>query len=336
MATIIDVAKQANVSIKTVSRVLNEQANVREETRQRVHDAIRALNYSPSDAARQLRSGRSTSIGMLYGDPSSGYQSSLNHAMMQACSDAGRYLVVGLLDEDRAAWLDQLEGFLDRTKVESVILVPPMCDSYLLQECMDKRGVRFVLISPSRAAPNLSIVSIDEQKAAREMTEYLINLGHKRIGHIGGHPDHIASLLRRKGFEDAIMAAGLGQPDDELICEGRFNFRTSLQNAEKMLSLRKRPTAIFAASDDMAAATYMAAGRLNLKIPDDISIAGFDNVPIARTIWPSLTTIAQPFQNMALEAVRLLSKPAKDVHTDKAELIIVPHKVIVRDSCTIL
>lgn len=334
MTTIIDVAKAAGVSIKTVSRVMNNQANVREETRRRVHVAMDELDYRPNDAARRMRSGKSSAIGMLYGDPSSGYQSRLNHAMMQACVKAGRYLAVGLFDEAKSEWKEQLEGFLDRTKVDNVVLVPPMCDSSILQECLNARDARFVLLSPSRAAPGIAAVSMDDQRAAREMTQHLLDLGHRRIGHITGNPDHIASLLRRQGYEEAIMSMGLEKPDESLVVEGGFDFRIALSSAEKLLSGSDRPTAIFAASDDMAAAAYMAAGRLGLNIPEQLSIAGFDDVPIANTIWPALTTVAQPFEQMAIEAVRLLSGQTNyDQKDNKAEMIVVPHKVIVRGSC---
>ncbi|MEL7488216.1 MAG: LacI family DNA-binding transcriptional regulator, partial [Pseudomonadota bacterium] len=254
MPTIVDVAEKAGVSIKTVSRVMNNQANVREETRLRVRRAMEALEYSPSDAARSMRSGKSTAIGMLYSDPSAGYQSRLNHAMMQACSDAGRYLAVGLFDETKSDWKQQLEAFLERTKVESIVLVPPMCDSSILQECLIDRGAQFVLLSPSRSTPGVPAVSMDDKRAAKEMTQHLLNLGHKSIGHIAGHPDHIASLLRRQGFEEAMISAGFERPDSTLVQEGRFEFRLSLAIAEKMLKSKDRPTAIFAASDDMAAA----------------------------------------------------------------------------------
>ena len=334
MTTIIDVAKAAGVSIKTVSRVMNNQANVREETRRRVHAAMQDLNYSPNEAARRMRSGRSSAIGMLYGDPSSGYQSRLNHAMMQACAQAGRYLAVGLFDEAKSEWKEQLEAFLDRTKVDSVVLVPPMCDSSILQECLHEREARFVLLSPSRAAPGVAAVSMDDQRAAREMTEYLLGLGHRRIGHIAGNPDHIASLLRRQGYEEAIVAAGLEKPDDALVVEGGFDFRMALSSAEKMLAGPDRPTAIFAASDDMAAAAYMAAGRMGLSIPEQVSIAGFDDAPIANTIWPSLTTVAQPFEQMAVEAIRLLSGQSSYGGSDtRAEMIVAPHEIVVRGSC---
>ena len=157
------------------------------------------------------------------------------------------------------------------------------------------------------------------------MTQYLLDLGHQRIGHIAGHPDHIASLLRRQGYEEAMSSVGLERPDASLVLEGRFDFRTALACAEKMLSSAHPPTAIFAASDDMAAAAYMAAGKQGLAVPDDLSIAGFDDVPIAQTIWPALTTVAQPFEEMAADAVRILSgKIASRDDPKISELVVAP------------
>ena len=334
MATIIDVAKKAGVSIKTVSRVMNNEGRVRAETRRKVRQAMNQLDYTPSAAARQMRSGKSTAIGMLYSDPSSGYHARLNHAMMQACGDAGRYLTVGLFDEAKRGWRDQLEAFLDRTKVGSIVLVPPMCDSAVLQDCLSERDIEYVLLSPSRPKRGVASIAMDDKLAAREITEYLLGLGHHRIGHLSGHPDHVASLLRREGFEEAVAAADGKGRCEAMVCEGRFDFRRGLEQAEKMLTADERPTAIFAASDDMAAAIYMAAGRLGLSVPKDISVAGFDGAPIAEVIWPSLTTVAQPYEGMAQAAVRILSgaEPAQDENSG-ASTIIVPHQIIFRNSC---
>ncbi len=334
MATIIDVAKKAGVSIKTVSRVMNNQANVRETTRSRVREAMTSLGYSPSDAARQMRSGKSTAIGMLYSDPGSSYQSRLNRAMMQACSDAGRYLVVGLFDEKRSDWRAQMEAFLARTKVRDMILVPPMCDSSELQECLHDADVNFVLFSPSHSTSGAAAVTMDDRKAAREMTQYLLDLGHRRIAHISGHPDHIASLLRRQGYEEAITAFGLPRPGPDMLREGRFDFRTALAGAEQLLRAEDRPTAIFSASDDMAAAVYMAAGKLGLSVPEQVSVAGFDDVAIAQTIWPALTTVAQPLEEMAADSVRVLSdKIFSQPDAKMSEWIVAAHKIVARESC---
>ena len=334
MATIIDVAKQAGVSIKTVSRVMNNQANVRDSTRRRVRDAMASLNYSPSDAARQMRLGKSTAIGMLYSDPGSSYQSRLNQSMIQACSDAGRYLVVGLFNEDDDDWVGQLQAFLARTKVDSMVLVPPMCDSENLKACLNDASVKYVLLSPSSPTPGVSAVTMDDRKAAREMTEHLLDYGHERIAHIAGHTDHVASFLRRQGFEDAFTERGMPRPDSSKIPSGNFDFRCALSAAEKLLTSPNPPTAIFAASDDMAAAVYMAAGKLGLSIPEDISITGFDDVPIAQTIWPALTTVAQPLDNMAKDAVRVLSNSlAPKTKGANSDFFVAPHNIIIRESC---
>lgn len=333
MATIVDVAKLAGVSIKTVSRVMNNHAYVRDDTRERVEQAMKSLEYRPSEAAQLMRTGKSKLIGMLYGAPSSGYQARLNHAMLQACSDAGTYLAAGIFDELGGAWKEQLEAFLERTRIDKMILVPPMCDSSVLQEVLVQRGVDFVLLSPSRSTLNAPSVVMDDRSAAREITQYLLGLGHKKIGHLAGEVSHVASLLRRQGYEEALMEAGSPKPIDGYIAEGRFDFKQSLAVATQILSLEDRPTAIFAANDDMAAAVVVAAGNLGLSVPGDLSVVGFDDTPIAETIWPTLTTIAQPFEEMAVAAVGMLNRSGAEVHQERSLLKMTPHTLIVRESC---
>lgn len=305
MATITEVAELAGVSVKTVSRVMNNYEHVSAKTRGKVEQAMAELSYAPSSIARQMRLGDSLSIGMLYGDPSSGYQARLNHAVLKACSDARRYLAVELFDEKSAEWQRQVEDFLDRTRVQNMIVVPPMCDSSELHDILKARGVSFVLISPSRPVSGATSIAMDDRLAAKEMVNHFIGLGHKKIGHISGRPDHIATLLRLQGYEEALQRAGLEIREDYHE-SGRFRFRNALECADKMLTLADRPTAIFAANDEMAAAVVMTANRLGLRVPEDLSVAGFDDTPIAQTIWPALTTIAQPFEDIARSAVEAL------------------------------
>jgi LacI family transcriptional regulator len=303
MANIFDVADRAGVSIKTVSRVLNTPDTVREVTRERVREAMEALDYEPSAAARELRSGRSRSIGMLFGDPSSGFQSRFHHAALRACDEAGYFLAAGLFDEDADDWDKQLSAFLARTRVESMILVPPLCDATSLHERLIERGVSFVLISPAREYTDAPSINMDDRKAAAEITEHLLALGHRRLGHISGAPGHIASVLRQEGFEAAISSCDGAETRSEWIRPGLFRFKDALDVADQMLSGPDRPTAIFAANDEMAAAVYFTANRLGLRVPEDLSVAGFDDVAIATTIWPPLTTIAQPYDAMTHAAV---------------------------------
>jgi len=330
MATITEVAELAGVSVKTVSRVMNDYEHVSARTREKVQRAMSELSYAPSSIARQMRLGDSLSIGMLYGDPSSGYQARLNHAVLKACSDTRRYLAVELFDEKSAEWQKQIEDFLDRTKVQNMIVVPPMCDSSEFHDLLKERGVRSVLISPSSPVSGATSIAMDDRLAAKEMVNHFIDLGHKRIGHISGRPDHVATLLRRQGYEEALQRAGLEIRDDYLE-SGRFRFRHALACADKMLSLKDRPTAIFAANDEMAAAVVMTANRLGLRVPEDLSVAGFDDTPIAQTIWPALTTVAQPFEEIARAAVDSLQN-YKDEASQMSETLILNHQIIIRAS----
>lgn len=331
VATISEVAERAGVSVKTVSRVMNNYEHISAKTREKVRLAMDELSYAPSSIARQMRLGDPQSIGMLYGDPGSGYQARLNHAVLKACSDARRYLAVELFEEHDPEWRRQVEAFLDRTKVQNLILVPPMCDSTELHKLLQERGIRTVLISPSRQISGSSSIAMDDRLAAMEMTKYFIGLGHKRIGHIAGHPGHVAALLRRQGFEEALVNAGLEVRQDFVVGAGSFFFKDALACAEKMLTAENRPTAIFASNDEMAAAVIMVANRLGIGVPEELSVAGFDNTSISQTMWPELTTVAQPFEEIAREAVRLVSDDVKRDLTVSATRVL-PHEILYRGS----
>lgn len=302
MATIKEVARIAGVSAKTVSRVMHGYEHISPKTRQKVEVALEQLRYAASPVINHLRYKSSLSIGVLYGDPSSGYQSKLNHALLKACAESGRYLALELFDEKSIDWRGQLEAFLDRTGIGHLVLLPPMCDAVDLHDLLRERGVNHVLISPSSPMQGASSIAIDDRLAARTMTDHLLSLGHTKIGHISGRPGHVATLLRQQGYEESLQRAAIAINPD-YIATGLFEFRTALDCADQMLSLDERPTAIFAANDEMAAAVIMTANRLGLRVPEDISVAGFDNTQIAETIWPELTTVAQPFYGFAKAAL---------------------------------
>lgn len=331
MPTIQDVARKAQVSVKTVSRVMNRYEHISPKTREKVERAMEELNYAPSAIARQMRLGDSQSIGVLLADPRSGYQSELNHALLKACSKAHRYLATELFDEDNPDWRGQVAHFLDRSRVTNMVLVPPICDSTQIHDLLRERSVRFVLISPSRPVAGASAVAMDDRQAAREVTDHLISLGHQRIAHITGRDEHVVTVLRRLGYQDAIQAAGLGGECDGLIEKGNFSFRQALVCAENLLSRPSRPTAIFAANDHMAVAVMMTAHKMGLSVPEDLSVAGFDDTPMGRSIWPSLTTVAQPFDALCETAVSLLSDAQKAPGT-ASEIHILQHSLITRGS----
>ncbi|HVZ98961.1 MAG TPA: LacI family DNA-binding transcriptional regulator [Caulobacterales bacterium] len=333
MATILDVAKQAGVSVKTVSRVLNDHENVSEETRAAVYEAMRALNYRPNDAARQLRGQTSPNVGLLLGDPASGYQARFHQALLAACLQAGRYLCVELFDAPGPGWGERVRVLLERTGIGDMILLPPLCDFLPLKTLLREQGVRIALISPASPDPQSSAILMDDRAAAAEITGFLLDQGHRRIGHITGNPDHAATGLRRNGFIDAFIARGLARPDPELIVEGNFLFKRGSAAAEQLLDVARPPSAIFAANDDTAAAVCMVAHRLGLRIPEDLSVVGFDDSPIASEIWPSLTTVRQPFAAMAaaaLKALALTPRGAREGHA--APAFLEPYSLVFRES----
>lgn len=331
MVTITDVAERAGVSIKTVSRVMNNYEHISTKMRDKVQRAMVELSYEPGASSGRMHMLDQRSIGILYSDPGGGYPARLNRALLQACRAARRYLAVEIFDETNPDWRSQVEGFLHRTKVRNVILVPPICDSSDVHALLKEKEVGFALISPSRPVSGASSIVMDDRLAAMEVTQHLIDLGHTRIGHIGGDTGHVVTLLRRQGFEEALVKAGLGAPDPSLLASGRFNFKDALIGADKMLTAKNRPTAIFAANDEMAAAVIMAANRLGISVPGELSVAGFDDTRIAQTIWPELTTIAQPFEAIAKEAVRLSNELRPDEGSISAARVL-PHRLIVRGS----
>jgi LacI family transcriptional regulator len=303
--TINDVAALAGVSTKTVSRVLNREPHVRPVLRDRVAEAVRSLNYQPNVAARALAGSRAYLLGLCYDNPSPGYVSAIQVGALSACREAGYHLLVEQVESDPARGADQVEALLTAVKMDGLILSPPVCDRPEVLDLLQRLGVPFVRIAPAGQFDRGAYVFMDDRKAAYDMTARLVALGHRRIGFVRGPQDHSATPLRLQGFTDAMRDAGL-EVRPEWIVPGAFSFRSGGGCGERLLSLAERPTAIFASNDDMALGVMAAASRMGLKLPGDLSVAGFDDSPIAQIVWPQLTTIRQPVEAMARAATALL------------------------------
>ena len=188
--------------------------------------------------------------------------------------------------------------------IDGVILPPPLCDSEVSLAAVREAGLPSVLVASGKPAPELFSISINNFEASRAMTRHLLELGHRRIAFINGHPNQTASGQRFLGYVEAMTEAGLSVGTDQ-VAQGYFTYRSGLDAAEKLLD-RDNPTAVFASNDDMAAATMAVAHRRGLEVPGDLSVTGFDDTPLATAVWPTLTTVRQPIAEMAREAVRLL------------------------------
>jgi LacI family transcriptional regulator len=332
--TIEDVARAAGVSAMTVSRVINGGKNVRDSTREAVLEAVKKLNYSPNTAARSLAAGEATHIGLLYSNPSTAYLSQFLVGALEAARRAGCHLVIESCESEDAAEQAEVTRLFATSDVEGVILPPPLSESQAILAELTEIGIPVVTVAMGHPAPDSLNVRIDDFSAAAEMTRYLLELGHRDIALIKGHPNHIASHDRARGFAAALQEYGL-DPGQARIEQGYFTYRSGLEATERLLALPNPPTAIFASNDDMAAAAIGVAHRKGLQVPEDLSIVGFDDTALATTVWPALTTVKQPIAAMAQAAMELLLADLRDRRSSSTRRFaerVLDHALIVRES----
>jgi LacI family transcriptional regulator len=303
--TIKDVSKAAGVSIKTVSRVLNKERYVRDDTRERVEAAVAALKFSPSIAARTLAGSKSFQIALIYDNHSPYYIHAIQEGVWTRCREAGVRMLAQPADVASPDIAQAVGGLIDETHVDGIILSSPVTDCAAVLDELEERGIPFVRISPGTNHALTSSVFMDDVQAADDMTTHLINLGHRIIGFIMGHPNHMASEQRLFGYKRALDRAGISF-EPGLVRPGEFDFASGALAAESLLALPRRPSAIFASNDDMAAGVLAVAHRLGLAIPGDLSVGGFDDTALAQIVWPPLTTIRQPTRDLAYAAANLL------------------------------
>ena len=300
-ATITDVAARAGVSIKTVSRVMNREPNVRAGTRERVREAATALGYEPNPAARGLASRRTFSLGLLYENPHEfGYTQRAFEGVFANCASAGYTLLLLPCGTDGggASAADSALHLVTHTRVDGVILTAPLCDDERVLKVLRERDTPTAHIAPGKTDGLSCTVRAGDRAAARAVTDHLLALGHRRIAFVKGDPRHGASAERFAGYREGLQANEIAL-DATLLAEGLFDFDSGRRAALALLNLPNRPTAIFAANDDMAAGAIAAAHALGLAVPTAVSVAGFDDSPIAARTWPPLCTARQPVFEMA-------------------------------------
>ncbi|CAM2070153.1 LacI family DNA-binding transcriptional regulator [Sulfidibacter corallicola] len=300
-----DVAEHVGMSMMTVSRVLNNESSVREATRERVMAAVKELGYRPNISARNLATSRSYYIGLICDNPSAGYMSELLIGALDRCNQVGYHLVVQSCGSDSLQWAEKMKQQISDSNLDGVIVPPPVCDDERVLDVLKQNEIPHVRISPGTQRAGSPVVFMDDRRAAREVTQHLLDAGHRDIGFICGHPNQESSRLRFQGFSDAFEAMGI--PVDEFrVVQGFYSYKSGFVAAERLLSAERPPTAIFASNDDMAAAVYANAQKHNLRIPDELSVVGFDDTPVATIIWPALTTVRQPIAEMARASIDML------------------------------
>lgn len=301
--TIAEVAQEAGVSPMTVSRVINNEDSVREKTKERVLEAIKKLNYTPNQSARNLAGARPIHIGLIYDNHSSTYLSEFLIGALEQSSQLNAQLSVEK-SQDIGDAIATAKRLIERG-IDGLLLPPPLSDSADVLDYLEKEEIPAIAAASGRLMNNISAVSIDDKKAAYQMTQHIISLGHTRIGFILGNPSQQASEMRFAGYKQALQEANI-KINEKLIAQGFYTYRSGIEAAQKLLNVKNPPSAIFACNDDMAAATVAVAHRNHINVPSDLSVCGFDDSLMARTIWPELTTIHQPILEMSRTSVKML------------------------------
>ena len=332
-ATIYDVADRAGVSKTTVSRVLNGEANVRPATRAAILKAVEELQFVPNRAARSLASQAEARVGLLYNNPSSAYFSEFLIGALDGSGRSGAQLVVDKCEIGNVAAACDAVRKLVKGGVTGMVLTAPISESAELIEELTQAGISIVAVAASHFGGNVTCVGIDDFKAAYEMTNYLVRLGHRHIGFVKGHPSHTSGIQRALGFEAALRDAGR-KVEKPTIAQGYYSYRSGLEAGEILLSGGKIPTAIFASNDDMASGVMAVAHRKGLDVPRDLSIVGFDDT-IAGAVWPALTTVRQPISDIAATAIDVIVRNIHGLRTGekaKPQNCLIPHALIERES----
>lgn len=326
--TIVDVAAESGVSFGTVSRVINNDIHVRPETRERVLEVMERLGYVVNRQARSLAGGRSNVIGMLVPDLGTGYIGEIMRGVDAELSLAGYDMMLYTTHRSENKEASYVAS-LAQGMAEGLLLVLPR-NPVDYTDTLNKRKFPFVLIDHQGTGQDCAAVGATNWQGAFNATEYLINLGHQRMGFITGWLDLGAAVDRLEGFKTALKIHHIPL-DPDLIYEGTFNQLDGYTGAIHFLDLPNPPTVIFASNDVMAMAAMDAVRERGLRVPEDISIIGFDDIPQAALVRPALTTVRQPLEQMGRVATQMLLDVLKNPGS-KPNRIELPTELIIRDS----
>jgi LacI family transcriptional regulator len=335
--TIDDVAARAGVARTTVSRVLNNQPNVRPEVREKVRAAVAELGYRVNLQARNLAGRRALRIVLIHAsdfdsEPNSYFASALELGATRAGARLGVQLITHVINQSDPAAADEILERVEDDQCDGVLLTPPFADDLALLRRLAGPGVAVVCLAGGAEAETVATtVGIDDYRAGYDIGKHLVSLGHRSFGFIKGLAGHVSAEGRYDGFLAALGDAGLGEADVEWK-RGNFTFRSGHDCAQALLGGARKASALVCANDDMAAGALLAAHKAGLRIPQDIAITGFDDTPVSEIVWPPLTTIHQPLRRMAARGVERLVEMAGEGQAATPGREVVAHELVVRDS----
>ena len=327
-ATINDIARLAGVSKKTVSRVINRSPLVRSDTREKVEGLMRQHGYAPDPMARGLAFRKSFLIGMVYDNPNAQYIVHLQNGALDSLRDSGFELVVHPCDSKNPNYIEGVRKFAVKQRLYGLILPSRVSEDQALIDVLREIDCRYVRIAAVELDDATRMITTNDRGGSVEVAKYVESLGHRHVGLISGPLHYLSARERSSGFLDTLAERGI-HVAAHYVLEGGYTFESGVACAERLLALTPRPTLIFALNDEMAAGVYKAAYRLGLRIPDQLSVIGFDDSPLASRVWPSLTTVRLPIREMGLRAAAMLLHPPA---SGAAALNFSPH-LVERESC---
>lgn len=303
--TITDIARMAGVSKKTVSRVINHSGLVKEDTRKRILQIIETHQYQPDPQARALALRRSHLVALISDQPNPQYIVDIQQGILNALASTRYQLIIKPADRSSPDYPDDILDLIRYQKLFGVILTPSISEDEQLVDLLRQADCAYVRVAAIGLDTHEHLIETHDYVGAAEAARHIAGLGHRRIAHIHGPDTFLSATERLRGFRVGLAEYGL-RVDEQFLLPGGYTFESGMECAERLLNMDVPPTAVFAGNDEMAVGVYQAVVRAGRRVPDDLSIVGFDDSPMASRIWPMLTTVRLPIEHMGRSAAQLL------------------------------
>lgn len=332
--TIIDIARMAGVSKKTVSRVINHSGLVKQETRDRILKIVAEHDYRPDPQARALALRRSHLIAFISNQPNPQYIVSMQSGVLEAVSGTHYEVVIRPCDRSSPTLYDEIEELVTHQKLFGVILTPSISEDDELIGRLRKLKCPYVRIAAVSLDSPENMIETHDYVGAAEAARHIAKLGHTRVAHIRGLETFLSAKERFRGFQVGLAEFGL-HVEDRYLLTGGYTFESGVECGKQLINLEQPPTAVFCGNDEMAVGVYTAAREAGIRIPEDLSVIGFDDSPIAERIWPTLTSVRLPIEYMGRIAAQLLVSNHDRMSMEPPQAVSVMPSLVVRESTAV-
>jgi len=326
--TIYDVAREAGVSMATVSRVVNGNPNVKPTTRKKVLETIERLGYRPNAVARGLASKKTTTVGAIIPDISSMFFADLARGIEDIATMYKYNIILANSDRNKDKELQLINTMLEKQVDGILFMGGEISEEHIRQ--LTSNSVPVVLSSTYDETNTIPSVNIDNEKAAYEATKFLIEQGNNNVAFIYGHDETPISRFKFEGYKRALVEFDFTLTQD-FIVNVDYSYDSGIKAVRQLLSLQRKPTAVFVASDEMALGVIHGAQDMGYRVPEDLEVFGFNNTRLATMVRPTLSTIVQPMYDIGAVSMRLLTKFMNNEEVEDKKIIL-PHRIIERDS----